>query len=365
MRQPAGVPRARLRLLAALTATVATLFALAVAEVGLRIAGRSPWHDPQRAFRNPPVLAHDPVLGWRTRPGVWWFGPYGKEQHWVSATIWPDGSRATGPAPAPDRPEILLVGCSFTMGWAVADDETWAWKLQELEPRVRITNRGVGGYGTYHALLLLEERLRAGERPAAILYGYVFLHDDRNVASANNLLGISMYSLEGMARTPYATLDPAGHVVRHPPTAWPAWPLHERLALVNEVERVYVEVGARRRTGAAFDTTNRLVAEMADVTRRNGIPFAMVNLLGHGPAFRPAQLDFMREHGIPVLDCDAARAPELKDGKLHIIPDDGHPDAVVHAWWARCVSAEMRRVGLIAADGTPARPVVQAAGITR
>jgi hypothetical protein len=133
--------------------------------------------------------------------------------------------------------------------------------------------------------------------------------------------------------------------------------------VVSEFERTYVELGARRRTREAFETTNHVVAAMADLCRRNGIAFAMVDLLGPGPTVRPAQLAFMHERGIPVLDCDAGNAPELKDGKLHLVPDDGHPDGFVHAWWGRCVSAGMRRIGMIEPDGSPARPAVQAAGI--
>ena len=69
---------------------------------------------------------------------------------------------------------MLLVGCSFTMGWAVADDETWAWRLQELRPDVEVVNRGVGGYGTLQSLLLLEQLLgRDGQRPARVLYGFI------------------------------------------------------------------------------------------------------------------------------------------------------------------------------------------------
>src|SRR6185369_5022449 len=113
-------------------------------------------------------------------PGEWWFGPYGTEQRWASAHILPDGSRATGTAPAAGRPDLLLLGCSFTMGWAVNDDETWAWGLQALRPGVHVTNRAVIGFGTYHSLLMLEERLRAGDRPAAVLYGYFYGHDERN-----------------------------------------------------------------------------------------------------------------------------------------------------------------------------------------
>jgi hypothetical protein len=343
--------RARRWLYSGLLAAVGTVVGLALVEIGLRAAGYEPWYA-RAQLRNPPILARDPVLGWRARPGLWWFGPYGKEQRWVSARIWPDGSRATSPAQAVGRPEIMLLGCSFTMGWAIADEETWGWGLQQLETELRVTNRAVGGYGTYHSLLLLEERLRAGDRPAAVLYGYFYGHDERNVANPNNLLGIAMYSLEGMARTPFCTKGPSGELVRHPPEEWPALPLRERLALVPLLERAYVTLRAGHRTEQAFDVTNLLVAEMAELCRQHGIPFAMVMLLAPAEKFRVAQLEFMRQHDIPVIECDPTNAAELK-GTVHIVPDDGHPDAAVHAWWARCVAQEIDRIGLVRhADGS-------------
>jgi hypothetical protein len=338
------VSRPRAWLAAALLITLGTVGGLALVEIGLRAAGRQPW-KARVDTRSPPILARDPVLGWRPRPGVWWFGPYGKEEHWASARILPDGSRATAPEPAAGRPEVLLLGCSFTMGWAVSDDETWAWGLQARRPDLHVINRASIGYGTYHSLLLLEERLRAGDRPAAVLYGYFFGHDERNAVGPHNLFGIAMYSLEGMARTPYSTLGPSGELVRHPPEAWPAWPFHDRLALVGVLERAYAELHAGERERDAFDLTNRLVQEIAEVCRRHHIPFAMVVLLAPAPKIHAARLEFMRAHDIPVIECDSASAPELK-GALHMVPDDGHPDAAVHAWWARCVAAGLDRVRL-------------------
>src|SRR5439155_23548328 len=87
------VSPSRVRFLAALTAVLGTAIALLLVEVGLRATGHRPFHRVGNP-RNRPVLAHDPVLGWRPQPGLWRFGPYGKDQHWASARIWPDGSRA-------------------------------------------------------------------------------------------------------------------------------------------------------------------------------------------------------------------------------------------------------------------------------
>src|SRR5262245_14723572 len=99
-------------------------------------------------------------------PGQRWYGPYATGGHRTVVTVKADGGRETGAGPADGRPEILLVGDSYTMGKAVSDDETFAAGLQRLRPDLRIVNQGVIGYGTFQSLLLLEQLLRNGARPA-------------------------------------------------------------------------------------------------------------------------------------------------------------------------------------------------------
>jgi hypothetical protein len=152
-------------------------------------------------------------------------------------------------------------------------------------------------------------------------------------------------------------MDASGELVRHQPEQWPKWPLRDRLALVPALEQTYTQARARGRTRDSFEITNRLVAEMAELCRKNGIPFAMVVLLAPAPEYRRAQLDFMRERGIPVIECDAASATELK-GSAHLVPGDGHPDAAVHAWWSRCVAAGIDRLQLLASVSDHAAPAV-------
>jgi hypothetical protein len=120
--------------------------------------------------------------------------------------------------------------------------------------------------------------------------------------------------------------------------------------VVGVLERAYAQLHAGEREQHAFDLTNRLVLEMAETCRRYHIPFAMVVLLAPAAKIHAARLDFMRAHDIPVIDCDSASAAELKDG-LHMVPQDGHPDAPVHAYWSRCVSAGMDRLRLLDRTG--------------
>src|SRR5262249_12408647 len=57
----------------------------------------------------------------------------------------------------PGAPTALFIGCSFTQGWAISDQETFPWGVQEHFPAARVLNAGTAGYGTYQSLLGLSE----------------------------------------------------------------------------------------------------------------------------------------------------------------------------------------------------------------
>src|SRR5262249_20828385 len=109
---------------------VSTLLAFAAVEGYLRATGYRPWRQLRDNTFEP--ILHDPdtELGWVLRPGHWRYGPYAPGGPRVEVTISSDRARRTqddgDPLPAPRR-RVLLLGCSFTFGWAVSDDETWAW----------------------------------------------------------------------------------------------------------------------------------------------------------------------------------------------------------------------------------------------
>src|SRR4051812_31296349 len=112
---------------------VAFVAALAIGELGARVVGRyhlvTEWRNYQPATRVPIAdgwADYDPELGWvnaSNRRLTWSGGP---------ATFLPDRSRATSTEPRENdqRPVVLVLGCSYTQGFGVSDQETFAWKLQ-------------------------------------------------------------------------------------------------------------------------------------------------------------------------------------------------------------------------------------------
>jgi lysophospholipase L1-like esterase len=146
-------------------------------------------------------LAYDPVLGWDNTAG---------ERTEVRAcngrtttiTTGPDHARRT---PAVDGgPEVLLFGDSYTQGWEVNDDETFAWRLSE-RLGVQVRNYGVGGYSPLQATLKYERMADAHPRARVAVLGIMHTGVKRmlsryrglDVASTGQLFGFKPYMRDG------------------------------------------------------------------------------------------------------------------------------------------------------------------------
>lgn len=99
----------------------------------------------------------------------------------VQYTIGKDGWRIT---PAPTEPvlgDILFVGCSYTFGHGVKDEETYPYLLgQKAWPHFHVHNCAVMGWGTTQARLALEELLVRYPQTKVVFYGMIGDHLRRN-----------------------------------------------------------------------------------------------------------------------------------------------------------------------------------------
>lgn len=330
--KPASTRHGRIRLGAAV-AMISTVIAIGGGEALVRAAGREPWstHGADRA--EPMIFELDPVRGWRHREGDFVFPPFSPRGKEMRIRLLPDGTRNTGAPPGPGAGEVVLIGGSLTEGFAVSDEETFAWRLQQRFPDHRFRNHGTGGYGTYQALLTLEEILERPPAPRLVLYGLHDGHDIRNVASAEWVRSLAQYARRHAAvAVPYVRIGSDGELVREPPVGYPQWPLRERSALVALLEDAWVHARAYARTRDRSEIMQRLIVEMRDRCRERDVPFAAVFLL-LDPARRAATEQALASAGIPAIDC--ARPLQLR----FQVPGDGHPNAWLHSIWTECIAA--------------------------
>lgn len=317
---------------------ISLALSLAVAEGIARWTGARPWPSSAPATE-PAVYEFDALLGWKSRPGAHLF-PTTASHGPLRFTIWPDGSRATGPRAIERATRVVLVGDSFTQGYEVSDEETFAWKLQQQFPAASFRNYGTGGYSTYQSLLRIKLALK-GMRSGStlVLYGLTDYQELRNVGDLSWLIGLSLASYRGHVYVPYCLLGPDGRLVRHPPERYPPWPFRETSAIVNTLEMRYFVFKTRARQQQVRPVTERLLASMAHAS--GGRDAQLVVLLLGTATSHAHYARFLAARGIAFIDCDFPATPDLLVGGI-----GGHPNGELHTRWADCIAERLQ-------DGLP------------
>jgi hypothetical protein len=291
----------------------------------------------------------DDVLGWTNCPGT--FASHEGDN--ASMTFWEGGRRATRPEVQPPRrnqKRVVLVGASFTQGFGVRDEQTFAWQIDAALPDVSVENYGTGGYGTYQALLLLERLFEMGRiEPDLVVYGFPYFTATRNVAtygwlSALRLAGPRRYS------PPHVVLED-GHLERRPPSALASWPLEHRLAVVRAFHDSYTQRRLSGRDALVVPATRRLLSLMRERVEQAGSRL-LVAVLDNSQ--RPNLYGrFMGKQRIPYVDCTYPE-PVLATPRLRV-GGTGHPNQIPHAYWADCIGKRIESEFARAEGGTTDR----------
>jgi hypothetical protein len=317
-------------------ALVSSLFVLGGIEAALRFYGHAWWFNRLDA-NEPTTNVRDPVLGWMSKPGAHVIPPYTPGARPIRITNLSDGTRSTGHEAGRGRVELFFTGASFTQGWAVSDHETFAWKVQERFPELRVRNFGTAGYSTFQSLLSLEKRLAQGSRPDWVFYSLSDVLEERNVAAPHWLLLLARFSKRGAVDVPFCTLREDGQLNRHPPERYPEWPLRGHLASVALAERVYAERRGKARSLQERPVTKELLLEMGRLVESSGARFTVVLLHFAEPDSKVGYTEFLQSNAIDFVDCTFPLTPRMR------VPGEGHPNGKMHSRWANCIAVEIEK----------------------
>ena len=300
-------------------------------EFGLRFLGFHPWSYVKHDLNQPITNQYDSKIGWKPKEGAYIFPPFSENGKYTKFTISKDGSRFTGKINDNPKEKAVFIGGSFTQGWAVDDQETFTWYLQQKLKNISIKNYGVGGYGTYQSLLLLEEIIKQDNDIKIVIYSYIRAHPSRNIGDASWLSHLNKFSRRGHLSLPYAELDKNGNLIRNQPMDYLRLPLREYSALITRLEKKIMRIKFYSRYKDETSITQKIILEMKKLSKKKDIKFIFVNL-DSGKNNLATYIEFSKKNKIQFVDCGYA---EVTDE--HRVENDGHPNYKLHKIYADCI----------------------------
>ena len=311
-----------------------TLF-IAGAEMILRQKGFDPWHENEVSIQVDPggkFFRVDSASGWTHLPGRFLISlATGYSFH---ASHLPNTLRITHPIESNLKPksrdEIWIFGCSFTYGWSLNDEDTFPWLLQDQYPDYEVMNFGVNGYGTVQSLKQFQGALRKG-KPKLVVLIYSDLHDERNTFLRNWIKALAPWNRLSSSREayqqPYARLASHGELVYSTGTVtYVPFPFIRYSAFVHFLEQRYNEL--EERLVQSHEVSKRLVNQMAELARSEGVTFAIAGI--HGGSDMRDMLDYAQDHGIANADISVNLGAAENTNRPH----DPHPSAIANRAYA-------------------------------
>jgi hypothetical protein len=340
-RKPLPLTRRQKLVFGLVSLAISATFTFAAAELLVRLNGIEPWMVQDLPLHVTPggrlYTAH-PLLGYSHLPGA--FTVHLPNGYAFTVTHLANTLRVTRPLAtytnAHPQPEIWIFGCSFTHGWALQDQETYPWLLQERLPAYEVVNYGVGGYGTIHALLQLRDALDTRPAPVVAVYAYAGFHDERNTFLRRRRKGVALWNKLGPLIQPYARLAHAGHLrYAFAEVEYREFPLMRSSAFVHFLEMTYNQM--EERLAHSHEVSQRLLLEMATLAKHYQFPLVLAGVMDDEPTYD--MLTFAQAQGIMTTDLSA----DLHGDEYWDVPHGGgHPSPLANRTYAERLDAFLR-----------------------
>lgn len=240
------------------------------------------------------------------------------------------------PGSDPKRTDnVLFLGCSYTYGYGVNDNKTFAAIAQKKHPDWNVENTAVVGYGTAQHLLQLRKQVQE-ESPKCVILCLSSVHFIRTVLSQNYRSNLrigyrrSSSNVDGRmngARFPY--FDDYSGKEKHAKweDLYSEIPGRYWSASINFIQNIRDR--GREPKCNSIDITAHLIREMQALCNAKGIPFGVVCIdTNHETVALQKKLKNVAWKNVGF---------SFKSKKYTHIPYDSHPNAKGHKKIAQSV----------------------------
>ena len=313
---------------------ITVVLILVIIEILLRVTGSNPRIIHDFSLNEPITNIPDKNLGWSTKVGQHIFKPWSGDGKITKLTINEDKSRFTGNDNL-HKKKIIFIGGSVTQGWAVDDLETFSSFIQKKTKKYKISNFGVGGYGGFQSLLLLEEIFNNYNDIELVVYGFTPHHEVRNIAAGSWMYLLNFFSTRGLVKLPYGSIDKENNLVKNKPIEYINLPFGNRSALIAKLEKKIMKIKSLRREYKQFEISKAIINEMNKISNENNSEFKFL-LLEELPKEKIDKYKkFLIKNNIALINCP------MPQGDQYVVKGEGHPSALGHKITSECIYKEI------------------------
>jgi hypothetical protein len=317
------------------TLSFSIIISLAAMEIGLRL-----FRDPLRVTWEPADhkrVQYDPILGWTYIPNQSVMQTFVKGQAPVPVHTNAQGIRVPKPDTRldPNRPTVIFVGCSYTMGFGLPFEDTFIGQLAEYPNfPYQVVNLGVEAYGTDQAWLRLQRYMYCFNT-IAVVYTFLPDHPERNLNYDRRLLfrGVRMVGtkpLFGLKR------DGSVYLKRTPVRLED----YRCLRLWVIVQRAWLKWGPE----LSLQLSRALIDAMGQEVEAAGAAFILVYWSFWDADAVPAYPVF-DDIAFPLIDLCARHPVGWRDMRLP--NNNSHPNAEAGTYVAKRLAAKLVELGLM------------------
>ncbi|MBQ7568032.1 SGNH/GDSL hydrolase family protein [bacterium] len=284
----------------------------------------------------------DPLCLWTLTPGE----QKSLEDPQITEHINSDGLRRAYPDSTPKRPyRVLCMGCSFTYGVGVRDEDTYVWRLNELCPQILFDNGGVGGYGSYRAYIRLQ-RLLCRHQYDLVIYAMIDDHFRRcsipltrfDISEDKRFMNNDKRKLSNLYAMPCTDLEPDFRFADYPLRRF-QFPGDGISPLSNFLNQLYTTHTVRSQHVPSESDQTIIFANhmerMAQLAAAFGSKFLLISLDGHRINEK------LYPSWITVYNNRFYRDMSVADLVGH--QPQNHPNAAVHKYWAEKLASYLQQ----------------------
>ncbi|MFT5860309.1 MAG: hypothetical protein ACI865_002419 [Flavobacteriaceae bacterium] len=231
-------------------------------------------------------------------------------------------------------PLLFMMGCSYTYGMGVNDDQNFVYLIQKELSNFKVRNFGVPGFGTVQSYLQLSKEIANGRIPEVVAVNYCDFHADRNTLAPLYRKNLSI-GFQNSSKAAKASMQSAkipyfqdGSVVYEKWTdLYHNWSGRSTFASIN-----YLQSNADKSARAKLDpeaTTLEIFVKIKKLCQKHGIRLIVTNLIKSSASEK--SMKSLKENKIDCFDISL----NLSGEKYTNLPFDSHPNAKAHKHYSQ------------------------------